>query len=559
MQASHFNRSVGLWEPLIEPAQVMLEVRQPPRPELGAAAAAVEARISMISRLELVLSDDAVNALCAVSARVQEAFTAPLPLLLAQRTRSPHAIVNETGVELFYWQAVDVPRGITRHRIGKPAEAKRILPGQEEPLELWSSDAVQQKAQLIQIEIEGAAPLAPSPLMTAHAVDAARVGLRLVPLKPAAAPGMPRGGDEMDALVCSVELKDGGATTLLRLGTLVQAHAPTACRLCPPHTTTHAHRLFPPPAYLSPRRLSPLASAPLQVRNCCGLPLELQLRVPDLSDSASRRSSESHSRHASFKPPQPAAAAAAATAAAAAAAMPPPPPPPPPGSSTARWRPAAHEASWGAPARGAVTQLEPSATLSVPVDFLGAALLLRPKEGAGLGGGGVGGGGGDGDGDGKSRASSDPSPAPPLSDRFHWPEGGSVLPLPSLLSVRRTRQHLRVAARVRRRFGLPETEEVLEHYWCKLLLRSRGRARRVVRGSLYITSKSVCVSYGVRQRNLSGVSRRSEIVREIVPLAARHVATRRLGEVTARPAALSLRDSMALGCPRHFGAVPQPS
>ena len=151
-----------------------------------------------------------------------------------------------------------------------------------------------------------------------------------------------------------------------------------------------------------------------------------------------------------------------------------------------------------------------------------------------------------------------PTPVPPLSDRYHWPEGGSVLPLPSLLSVRRTRQHLRVAARVRRRFGLPETEEVIEHYWCKLLLRSRGRARRVVRGSLYITSKSVCVSYGVRQRNLSGVSRRSEIVREIVPLAARHVATRRLGEVTARSPASRSRDSMGRGCPRHSGAVPRP-
>ena len=277
VQASHFNRSVGLWEPLLEPAQVSLELRQPPRPELGAAAAAVEARISMISRLELVLSDDAVSALCAVSARVQEAFTAPLPLLLAQRTRSPHAIVNETGVDLFYWQAGDVPRGITRHRVGKPAEAKRILPGQEEPLELWSSDAVQQKAQLIQIEIEGAAPLAPAPLTTAHAVDAARVGSRLVPLRPAAAPGMPRGGDEMDALVCSVELKDGGATTLLRLGTLVQVYI----LYIPPHIDTRSSRRAPPPApppapptrpahtptprlgasHPSPRRLSRCATA----------------------------------------------------------------------------------------------------------------------------------------------------------------------------------------------------------------------------------------------------------------------------------------------------------
>jgi len=45
---------------------------------------------------------------------------------------------------IFYWQAADVPRGVVRHRGGKPAEAKRILPGEEEPLELWASDAVQQ-------------------------------------------------------------------------------------------------------------------------------------------------------------------------------------------------------------------------------------------------------------------------------------------------------------------------------------------------------------------------------------------------------------------------------
>ena len=38
-------------------------------------------------------------------------------------------------------------------------------------------------------------------------MDAARVGSRLVPLKPPAASGMPRGGNEVDALVCSVELK----------------------------------------------------------------------------------------------------------------------------------------------------------------------------------------------------------------------------------------------------------------------------------------------------------------------------------------------------------------
>ena len=35
VQAAHFNRTVGLWEPLLEPAQVSLELRQPPRTEVG--------------------------------------------------------------------------------------------------------------------------------------------------------------------------------------------------------------------------------------------------------------------------------------------------------------------------------------------------------------------------------------------------------------------------------------------------------------------------------------------------------------------------------------------
>ena len=117
----------------------------------------------------------------------------------------------------------------------------------------------------------------------------------------------------------------------------------------------------------------------------------------------------------------------------------------------------------------------------MPVDYLGAALLLRPKEVTGLGGGGRGGGGGDG---GDGRSPSEPLTAPPLSGRYHWPEEESVLSLPSLLSVRRTRQHLRVAARVRRRFGLPETEEVLEHYWCAMIrvrvgVRVRDRVTQV--------------------------------------------------------------------------------
>ena len=78
---------------------------------------------------------------------------------------------------------------------------------------------MQQKAQLILIELDAAtaASSTPTTLTTAHAVHISRVGSRLVPLRPASAVGGSRGADETAALVCSVELRDGGATSLLRL------------------------------------------------------------------------------------------------------------------------------------------------------------------------------------------------------------------------------------------------------------------------------------------------------------------------------------------------------
>lgn len=53
--------------------------------------------LQMEKRLEVVLSDDAVNALHGASFRISEAFTAPLDVLVAARSRPPYAISNETG------------------------------------------------------------------------------------------------------------------------------------------------------------------------------------------------------------------------------------------------------------------------------------------------------------------------------------------------------------------------------------------------------------------------------------------------------------------------------
>ena len=132
---------------------------------------------------------------------------------------------------------------------------------------------MQQKAQLILIELDAAtaASSTPTTLTTAHAVHISRVGSRLVPLRPASAVEGSRGADETAALVCSVELRDGGATSLLRLGTLVQ------------------------------------------VRNCCGLPLEFLLREPsELAEPAARDTPRRRIAHG--PPPRLAATAAAAAA-----------------------------------------------------------------------------------------------------------------------------------------------------------------------------------------------------------------------------------------------------
>ena len=64
----HFNRRIAQWEPVVErcaPSLEMIQVDNGP----------AQLRLAMASRLEVVLSDDALNGLFGAACRVEEAFT----------------------------------------------------------------------------------------------------------------------------------------------------------------------------------------------------------------------------------------------------------------------------------------------------------------------------------------------------------------------------------------------------------------------------------------------------------------------------------------------------
>jgi len=264
LQMAHFNRSIAKWEPVLEQCPIHLELLQapPPPPPLGderrsgekegeaaggeeAPKGLLDVRLTMVHRLELVLSDNALNALWGAAARVKEAFTATLDELVASRGRPPYRMRNETGVPLSYRKA-------TAAGPLANAQANPIESGVEAPLQLWSSDAVQHTLHCITVGRHGAWETRPLPV--------ASTGTFVVPLMHTRGGGghggSGGGGGEhgVGALVARVELADEGSTSLLRLGSLVQ------------------------------------------LRNCTGTPLEIQVDhegavdpevLPDLAPSAS--------------------------------------------------------------------------------------------------------------------------------------------------------------------------------------------------------------------------------------------------------------------------------
>ena len=126
LQLDHFNWRIAQWEPIVESCSIVLEMIQRagvcPRER---AARSAYADGEAIGARPL---DDAINALHGATFRIEEAFSAPLHVLVNGRTKPPYAIRNETGVALRYSRLEDDPRG---------ENAEEIAAGMELPLLLW--------------------------------------------------------------------------------------------------------------------------------------------------------------------------------------------------------------------------------------------------------------------------------------------------------------------------------------------------------------------------------------------------------------------------------------
>ena len=203
LQFDNFNWRIGQWEPIVEQCSLVLEAVSNPTGELSL-------RFSMAKRLEVVLSDDAINALHGASYRIREAFTAPLDVLVAGRSRPPYAISNETGVTIRFCKPEYDPRGAAGVELG---------PGCVEALTLWEHEQVCHDLHTISIEVLGRwRPALPVPV--------SRLGSCMVNLERAEELSLSSHilADQSSghAVVCRVELRDEGSSTLLRICSLVQ-------------------------------------------------------------------------------------------------------------------------------------------------------------------------------------------------------------------------------------------------------------------------------------------------------------------------------------------------
>ena len=215
----HFNRRIAQWEPIIEQCVPRLEMRQ------FADGGLTDLRLELAERLELVISDDALNGLYGAARRVQEAFTMPLHQLFERRTRPPYAICNETGVTLRYAKA------------GMPAngpESRLLQVGEQQDVSLWELDPVQTRLHCISVAIMDRHSTQP---VVVSSLGASVVPLHFAPAvySPGAVTSTTRaptsGAHEglagLSALVSRVELTEEGSSTLLRLCSLVQVHNAT--------------------------------------------------------------------------------------------------------------------------------------------------------------------------------------------------------------------------------------------------------------------------------------------------------------------------------------------
>ena len=165
---------------------IVLEMIQ--RPQVGLPGSAqLAVRMQMEKRLELVLSDDAINALHSATFRI-EAFSAPLHVLVNGQTKPPY-IRNETGTALRYQPVRRRPRGENANRVSCAL--------------LWQQGGI-------------AAPACTEVMQRwrpVQAVPVSQLGNGIVELERFEARALRRG--EMDqggghAIVCRVELRDQG-------------------------------------------------------------------------------------------------------------------------------------------------------------------------------------------------------------------------------------------------------------------------------------------------------------------------------------------------------------
>ena len=106
------------------------------------------------------------------------------------------------------------------------------------------------------------------------------------------------------------------------------------------------------------------------------------------------------------------------------------------------------------------------------------------------------------------------------SGEFHWPEPASVLWVAGLLSVQRSRRHLRLAMKLRQRFELPESEHLLESFrWC-------GCGRRA-RAGCSASLRATCSSIRRMRRRRGDDPRRHHLTAAHRPRRLRRVEARR--------------------------------
>ena len=138
------------------------------------------------------------------------------------------------------------------------------------------------------------------------------------------------------------------------------------------------------------------------------------------------------------------------------------------------------------------------------------------------------------------------------SGEFHWPEPASVLWVAGLLSVQRSRRHLRLAMKLRQRFELPESEHLLESFRVVRLRPTRARGLLcVTTGYLLFYSSNAATSEATTLADITSLRRTDRGVcvgwkpddDGIVGDATDGAATERTGEATAQLDFLPLRNS----------------